>query len=136
MISLLAPIAAALVAAAIEFGRILLSFGATNVNKLWTYTIGVILFGVCLAVSLDYYDEVWPHHVAIYALYYACCRGMFYDITLNILRCLPVDYKSKTTNSKIDKFLYKYSFWMTKVVYLIIALITGYTWQQLLLHSI
>lgn len=136
MISLLVPVAAALVAAAIEFGRILWSWGAPNVNKLWTYTIGGILFGVCLALSIDYYDDVWPHHVAVYALYYSSCRGLFYDITLNLLRGLPIDYKSKTTNSKIDQFIYKYSFWMTKVVYLIIAIITAYAWQRLLLHSI
>lgn len=136
MISLLAPIAAALIAAVIEFARIMWSWGAENVNKLWTITIGVILFAVCLSLSVGYYDEIWPHHVAIYALYYTSCRGMFYDITLNILRGLPLDYKSHTTNSKIDKFLYEYSFWMTKVIYLILAIITGYLWQQLLLPSI
>lgn len=136
MISLLIPIAAAIVAAVIEFIRIIAAWGVPNVNKLWTYTIGGLLFGVCLSLSLDYYDDVWPHHVAVYALYYSCCRGLFYDITLNLLRGLPADYKSKTTNSKIDQFLYKYSFWMTKAIYLIIAITSGYIWQQLLLHSI
>lgn len=136
MISLLLPIASALLCAIIEYVRIVWSFGADNVNKLWTITIGVILFAVCLAISINYYDEIWPHHVAVYALYYACCRGVFYDAMLNILRGLPLDYKSSTTNSKIDKFTYKYSFWLIKCVYLGISIATGYLWQQLLLHSI
>ncbi len=136
MISLILPIAAALLCALIEYGRIIWSFGVDNVNKLWSVTIGVIFFAVCLALSVNYYDEIWPHHVAVYALYYACCRGVFYDIALNLLRGLSIDYKSSTTNSKIDKFTYKYSFWLIKSVYLGITIATGYLWQQLLLHSI
>lgn len=136
MISLLLPSAAALLCATIEFARIMWSWGDENVNKLWTITIGVVFFVACLALSIGYYDEIWPHHVAIYALYYTSCRGLFYDVTLNILRGLDVDYKSSTTNSKIDKFTYNYSFWLIKCVYLGIAIITGYLWQQLLSHSI
>lgn len=136
MISLALPISAALVCAFIEYARISMSQGLPNVNKLWTVTIGVIFFAVCLALSVNYYDEIWPHHVAVYALYYACCRGVVYDISLNLLRGLNIDYKSSTTNSKIDKFTYNYSFWLIKSVYLGIGIVTGYLWQQLLLHSI
>ena len=137
MLTFLAPIAAALVSASIEAVRIYGIKGiAPNVNKLWTITIGVILFFVCLALSVGYYDNVLPHHVLVYAIYFAACRGVLYDITLNLLRGLEIDYKSATTNSRIDQFTNKYSFWMTKAIYAIIAVITGTLWQQLLLHSI
>ena len=137
MLTILAPISSAILCAVIEFTRIELSFGkVANVNKLWSVTIGVIFLIVCLSLSIGYYDDVLPHHVLVYAIYFAACRGMFYDVMLNTLRGLELDYKSSTTNSKIDQFLNKYSFWMTKIIYLIIGLISGYIWQQLLLHSI
>jgi hypothetical protein len=137
MITFLAPIAAALVAASIEAVRINAIKGiADNVNKLWTITIGVILFVVCLSLSVGYYDDVLPHHVLVYVIYFAACRGVIYDITLNLLRGLEIDYKSATTNSRIDQFTNKYRFWMTRAIYAIISAITGTIWQQLLLHSI
>jgi hypothetical protein len=137
MLTIIAPIASAILCAIIEFIRIELSFGkVSNVNKLWSITIGILFFMVCLSVSVGYYDDLLPHHVLVYSIYFAACRGMFYDVMLNILRGLELDYKSGTTNSRIDQFTNKYSFWMTKAIYLIIALITGYIWQRLLLYSI
>jgi len=130
MLTLILPFFASVLAAIIEYLRIRFSHGRlSNVNKFWTVNIGVVLFIVCLALSLDYYDEVSPIDVLIYLTYYASCRGMVYDIILNILRGLSIDYASKTTNSIIDRlFVNKSTFWITKFMYLIIAALSAIAW--------
>lgn len=129
--TLIYPILFAAVCAVIEFIRILKAWGVPNINKLWTVTIGVIFFAISLALSVDYYDEIWPYHVIIYGIYYASCRGFIYDILLNILRGLPVDYKSKSTNSKIDKALYRFDFWLLKAFYVVLGILNGILWINL-----
>lgn len=129
--TLIYPILFAAICAVIEFIRIMRSWGAANVNKLWTITIGFVFFGLSLALSVDYYDNIWPYHIVIYALYFASCRGIVYDILLNILRGLPMDYRSQTTNSKHDQLTANINFWVIKGCYLILGILTGILWLRL-----
>ena len=132
--TLIYPIFAAIISALIEALRINLSKGAVeNINKLWTYTIGFCMFGVCIALSVDYYDEIWPQDVFCYVVYFAFVRGVIYDPLLNVLRGLSVDYKSKTTNSIIDRAVgNRVNFWLLRVIYFAFALISGIIWIYLL----
>ena len=125
---------AAIISALIEGLRIKLSKGKVdNINKLWTYTIGFCMFGVCLALSVGYYDEIWPLDVMCYAIYFASVRGVVYDPLLNVLRGLSVDYTSKTTNSIIDRVVgNRVNFWVLRIIYLAFALISGFIWITLL----
>jgi len=125
--TLIYPIFASLITVVIEAIRIYLSKGFTaNINKLWTYTIGVLFFGVCLALSVGYYDEIWPLDVMCYMVYFASVRG-------NVLRGLKIDYTSKTTNSIIDRVIgNRVQFWVLRIIYLAIALISGFIWITLL----
>ena len=125
---------AAIISALIEALRIKLSKGKVdNINKLWTYTIGFCMFGVCLALSVGYYDEIWPLDVACYAIYFASVRGVVYDPLLNVLRGLSVGYTSKTTNSIIDRTVgNRVNFWVLRIIYLAFALISGIIWITLL----
>ena len=129
--TLIYPIFAAVICAVIEFIRIMKSWGVPNVNKLWTVTIGLIFFAICLALSVGYYDNILLYHVVIYAMYFAACRGLIYDILLNTLRGLPVGYKSKSTNSKIDQMLIKFDFWLFKAFYLVLGILSGLLWIRL-----
>jgi hypothetical protein len=129
--TLIYPIFAAVICAVIEFIRIMKSWGVPNVNKLWTITIGVIFFIICLALSVGYYDNILLYHVLIYAMYFSACRGLVYDILLNTLRGLPVDYKSKSTNSKLDQMLIKFDFWLIKAFYLVLGILSGMLWIRL-----
>jgi hypothetical protein len=132
--TLIYPIFAAIISALIEGLRIKLSKGKVdNINKLWTYTIGFCMFGVCLALSVGYYDDIWPLDVACYAIYFASVRGVVYDPLLNVLRRLSVDYTSKTTNSIIDRTVgNRVNFWVLRIIYLAFALISGIIWITLL----
>jgi hypothetical protein len=132
--TLIYPICAVIISALIEGLRINLSKGRVyNINKFWTYTIGFCMFGACLAFSLDYYDEVWPQDVMCYMIYFASARGVIYDPLLNVLRGLSVDYKSKTTNSIIDRKIgNRVNFWVLRIIYLAIAVISGIIWIYLL----
>ena len=118
---------AAIISALIEGLRINLSNGkVANINKIWTYTIGFCMFGICLALSVGYYDEIWPLDVMRYAIYFASVRGVVYDPLLNVLRGLSVDYTSKSTNSIIDRLVgSRVNFWVLRIIYLIIALISA-----------
>ena len=131
MLTLILPVFAAIICAVIESIRIRFSYGdVENINKLWTITIGVILFVVCLALSVNYYDDIMPGDVLSYAIYYAGWRGMMYDVTLNLLRGLPFNYVSNTTNSIFDRLLVrKDTFFAIKFVFLLIVVIFGYLWQ-------
>ena len=131
MLTLILPVCAAIICAFIEWLRIDSKHGkVANVGKFVSVNIAVILFVVCIALSVDYYDDIMPGDVLCYMLYYIGWRGMMYDITLNLLRGLDIDYVSKTTNSKIDRlFVTKDTFWSIKFVYLLIVVIFGYLWQ-------
>ena len=131
MLTLILPVFAAIICAVIESIRIRFSYcDVDNINKLWTITIGVVLFVVCLALSVSYYDDIMPGDVLCYMLYYVGWRGMMYDVTLNLLRGLDFDYVSNTTNSIIDRmFVRKDTFFVLKFVYLLIVVIFGYLWQ-------
>lgn len=132
--TLIYPIFAAIITAIIEAIRIYLSRGfLSNVNKLWTYTIGILFFGLCLALSVGYYDDILPLDVAFYMIYFASVRGVIYDPLLNVLRGLKIDYTSKTTNSIIDISIgNRVNFWVLRIIYLSISLISGYIWITLL----
>lgn len=133
MLTFVLPLIAASLSSIVEYLRIKYSHGKVkNVSKFVTVNIGVVLFIVCLALSVDYYDEIYPVDVLAYLVYYASCRGILYDITLNTLRGLNIDYVSKTTNSLIDRmFVRKSTFWITKLVYLVIAALSGLYWKIL-----
>lgn len=119
------PIFAAIITAIIEAVRIYLSRGGVfNVNKLWTYTIGFLAFGVCLALTLDYFQDAPFFKVMFYGIYFASCRGLIYDIVLNTLRGLPVDYKSKSTNSIIDSNM-NINFYLLRLIYLVLGFVSA-----------
>jgi hypothetical protein len=126
MLTFLLPICAAILCAAIEWVRITISHGKVkNINKIITWSVGVIMFAVCLSIILDYYDDASFFGVLFYGLYYASARGVMYDICLNKFRGLRWSYKSETTNSVLDK-LYNSAvpFWLIRIVYVIILLIS------------
>lgn len=131
MLTFFLPVGAAILCAIIESLRIFYSHGfVPNINKFWTVTIAIFLFGACLALSVDYYDDIMPDDVLWYALYYTGWRGLIYDMLLNYLRGLPLNYISATTNSIIDRiFVRGVHFLVPKFVYLIIVIIFGYLWR-------
>lgn len=135
MLTLILPILSAILAAFIEWLRIDSKHGlVANVGKFVSVNIAVILFIICLALSVDYYDDISPTDIAVYLIYYASCRGMLYDIILNTLRGLDIDYVSKTTNSIIDRlFVRKSTFWIIKFIYLILAALSATVWETLTL---
>jgi len=119
------PIFAAIITAIIEAIRIRLSYGRVrNVNKLWTYTIGFLAFGVCLALTLDYFEDAPFFKVMFYGVYFASCRGLIYDIVLNTFRGLPIDYKSKSTNSIIDMNI-NVNFYLLRLIYLVLGFVSA-----------
>lgn len=119
------PLLFAALCAVIEALRIRISYGRVrNVNKLWTYTIGFLSFGVCLALTLNYYEDAPFFKVMIYGFYFVYCRGVVYDIVLNWLRGLPVDYKSKSTNSIIDTYV-NINFYLMRLIYLVLCFIAA-----------
>lgn len=127
--TLIYPILFAAVCAVIEAARIRSTYGkVANINKLWTITIAILFFGVSLLLSVDYYDNILPYHIVIYGIYFACCRGVVYDILLNILRGLRADYKSESTNSKIDQMLDSFDFWLMKAFYITLGILMGVLW--------
>ncbi len=132
--TLIYPIFAAIISALIEGLRINLSKGyVENINKLWTYTIGFCMFGFCLGLSVDYYDEILPLDVLCYIIYFASVRGVIYDPLLNILRGLSVSYTSKSTNSIIDRVVgNRVNFWVLRIIYFVISLLSGIVWIYLL----
>jgi hypothetical protein len=135
MLTLILPILSAILSAFIEWLRIDSKKGlVANVSKFVSINIAIILFVICLALSVDYYDEISPIDVAVYLIYYASCRGVFYDVILNILRGLDIDYVSSTTNSIIDRlFVRKTTFWIIKFVYLTLAALSAIVWKTLTL---
>ena len=130
MLTLILPVCAAIICAFIEWLRIDSKHGkVANVSKFWSVTISFVFFGFSLALSIDYYDHILPHHVLFYGLYFAGCRGLFYDVCLNAFRGLRLDYFSNHTNSRTDiVFRNLGGFWALRAVSLITSLIFGYLW--------
>jgi hypothetical protein len=131
MLTFILPAISAILCAAIEYIRIKLTYGkVVNVSKFWSVTIAFVFFGICLALSVDYYDDVMPIQILIYGIYFAGCRGFMYDIVLNLLRGLSISYKSWSTNSLIDNILNPtMSFWAIRVVYLAVSLFFGWIYS-------
>jgi hypothetical protein len=123
---ILYTIVAVVTSTLIESVRINTSYGKVeNINKMVTFTIGAILFGVCLAlIYTDYYYTPNVIEVGLYALFYASVRGVFYDGLLNILTKKPLTYTSTKTNSIIDwieRVGLKWGFWTERIVYLTLS---------------
>jgi hypothetical protein len=131
MLTFILPIISAILCAVIEYIRIKVTHGkVANISKFWSVTIAFVFFGLCLALSVDYYDYILPHHVLFYGLYFVGCRGLIYDVVLNLLRGLKYNYISSTTNSIFDRiFVRRYTFFVLKIVFLIIMIIFGGLWQ-------
>ena len=131
MLSLIYPILSTILCALIEWVRIKLSFGRVqNVSKFWSVTIALLFFGVCLALSVNYYDNILPWHVFYYGMYFAGCRGLFYDPLLNSFRGLSLTYFSTLTNSRVDRLAANLGgFWALRLISLFTSLIFGYLWQ-------
>jgi hypothetical protein len=131
MSTFILPIISAILCAVIEYIRIKVTHGkVANISKFWSVTIAFVFFGLCLALSVDYYDYILPHHVLFYGLYFVGCRGLIYDVVLNLLRGLKYNYISSTTNSIFDRiFVRRYTFFVLKIVFLIIMIIFGGLWQ-------
>lgn len=127
MLTYALPILSAIVCAIIDWIRICVSYGKViNINKVLTWTVGAFMWGVCLALNVGYYDEVSLFGLLFYAAYYASVRGVLYDIILNVLRGLSVSYKSKTTNSILDRIFNKIApFYSIRIGYLVLTIIFG-----------
>ena len=131
MLTFILPIISAILCAVIEYIRIKVTHGkVANISKFWSVTIAFVFFGLCLALSVDYYDYILPHHVLFYGLYFVGCRGLIYDVVLNLLRGLKYNYISSTTNSIFDRiFVRDSTFFVLKIVFLLIMIIFGGLWQ-------
>ncbi len=128
---------AIIVSVLIEAVRIKASHGeVANINKVVTFTIGALLFGINLALIYkdSYYNTPGVFEIAILGTFYAAVRGVLYDPILNIVRGKSISYTSTTTNSIIDfieRIGLKWSFWMERLVYLLIALLSGFIYTAL-----
>ena len=131
MSSFILPIISAILCAVIEYLRIKSTHGkVANVSKFWSVTIALLFFGICLALSVDYYDNILPWHVLYYGFYSTGCRGLFYDMCLNAFRGLRLDYFSNHTNSRIDNYFRNLGgFWALRGISAFTSLIFGYLWQ-------
>lgn len=138
MLTFILPALSAILAAFIEWLRIANKRGkVANVSKFISVNIAVIFFIVCLALSVDYYSEVNPGDVLVYALYYIGCRGLLYDVCLNLFRGLPFDYFSETTNSFTDNLSRNFGgFWALRLLSILFVVIFGYLWQLLISNMI
>jgi hypothetical protein len=138
MLTFILPALSAILAAFIEWLRIANKRGKVpNVSKFISVNIAVILFIVCLALSVDYYSEVTPGDVLVYGLYYIGCRGLFYDVCLNAFRGLRFDYFSDHTNSLIDNLSRNFGgFWALRLLSVLFVVIFGYLWQLLISNMI
>jgi len=122
----------------IEAARIKAAQGkVANINKLVTYTIGVLLFGVSLAFtySNSYYITPGILEVLVLGVFYVAVRGVLYDPILNVLRGKSINYTSTTTNSIID-FIERVGlkwglFWTERLIYLLLATISAFTYTAL-----
>ena len=138
MLTFILPALSAILAAGIEWLRITATHGrVANVSKFISVNIAVVLFIVCLALSVNYYSEATPGAVLVYGLYYIGCRGLFYDVCLNGFRGLPFDYFSESTNSLIDNFSRNLGgFWALRLISVLFIVIFGFIWQSLISNMI
>lgn len=122
---------AVVISVLIEAARIFFAYGQVeNINKIVTYTIGATLFGINLACiyANSYYNTPGVFEILVLGVFYAAVRGVLYDPTLNILRGRSINYTSTTTNSIVDfieRVGLKWGFWTERLVYLLIAVLTG-----------
>lgn len=112
----------------IEAIRIRLSWGkVSNVNKLVTWTIAILFYGVYLAIIYRdrYYTLDNPLEVVIDSLYYVLWRGALYDPLLNLLTGRKIDYVSETTNSIQDRIEKKLgiTFWTQRLICLLFIIL-------------
>jgi hypothetical protein len=113
----------AVLLAGVDALRIDRSWGeVANISKSWTVYFAAIGYVVCLALWLGYYDHFGPGEAIKYAWYYTACRGAVYAPALNLMRGLPFDYHSPSTNSWIDK---RVKFWPLVIGSTVAAVITG-----------
>jgi hypothetical protein len=129
------PFFANILASFIDYLRIKLSFGKVqNVDKFWTISIAIVFFALCLDLSFSYYDEISPLKVLVYLIYFSFVRLLIYSPILNLLRGLPILYRSKTTNSKVDQFLNNYNISPLLVVNFAIlgTILFGYIWFKIM----
>jgi hypothetical protein len=131
---------AVVISTLIESVRINTSYGKTeNINKVATFTIGAILFGVCLAlIYTDYYYTPSVIEVGIYGLFYASVRGVIYDPLLNVLTKKPLTYISTKTNSIIDwveRTGLKWGFWTERIIYITLSIISAFLFKTIYNHS-
>ena len=138
MLTFILPALSAILAAFIEWLRIANKLGkVANVSKFVSVNIAVVFFIVCLALSVDYYSVVNPGDVLVYALYYIGCRGLLYDVCLNLFRGLPFDYFSNSTNSFTDNLSRNFGgFWALRLLSILFVVIFGYLWQLLISNMI
>jgi hypothetical protein len=128
---------AVIVSVLIEAARIKITYGkVANINKVVTFTVGALLFGINLALIYkdSYYNTPGVFEIAILGTFYAAVRGVLYDPIFNILRGKSINYRSTTTNSIVDfieRVGLKWGFWTERFIYLLIAVLTGLIYTAL-----
>jgi len=128
---------AVVVSVLIEAARIKAAQGkVANINKLVTYTIGALLFGVNLAFiySNSYYITPGVFEILVLGIFYAAVRGVLYDPILNVARGRSINYTSTTTNSIVDfieRVGLKRGFWTERLAYLFVAVLSGLLYTAL-----
>lgn len=107
-----AYILATILAAFIDFLRIKAKKGeVANIQHVWSWLIGGVFLLICvLLLKIE--------HWIVYTFVCIGIRAVFYDPVLNLLRQLPIDYTSKTTTSRIDKWeRLVNNFWVERLLY-------------------
>jgi hypothetical protein len=128
---------AVIITTLIETARIFFAYGQVeNINKIVTYTIGATLFGINLACiyANSYYNTPGVFEILVLGVFYAAVRGVLYDPILNVARGKNINYTSITTNSVVDfieRVGLKWGFWTERLVYLLIAVLTGLMYTAL-----
>jgi len=128
---------AVVISVLIETVRIKASHGeVANINKVVTFTVGALLFGINLALIYkdSYYNTPGVFEIATLGTFYAAVRGVLYDLILNIARGKSIKYTSTTTNSIVDfieRVGLKWSFWTERLAYLLLATISGLLYTAL-----
>lgn len=118
------PVIASLILAAIDAYRIALNKGGPNISKTWTVYYAGIAYCLCIIGMVGYHDDYTPVDALIYLGYYTGIRGVVYAPALNLMRKLPFDYYSHTTNSRLDRFFG--SFWKLWFIGLGTSLVFGW----------
>jgi len=128
---------AVVISVLIEAARIKAAQGKVeNINKVVTYTIGALLFGINLALIYKdgYYNTPGVFEIAVLGVFYASVRGVLYDPMLNVARDRSINYTSTTTNSIVDfieRVGLKWGFWTERLAYLFVAVLSGLLYTAL-----